>query len=313
MIRLNRRQALAMGAAALATPAWAKPSPLSELHLFGPPATPSVVLAHAVATGRLSDVAARSDFTVWRNPDELRAGLTSGSMKIAMAPVQAVANLYNRGFPVRLLNTMTNGLLYILSSDPAVTSIPDLDGRKIAVPFKGDTPDIIFDQLAAKAGITLTKESVGSSLIGMQMLLAGQVDVALVAEPAASAAILRGKKAGKTITRAINLQTAWADLSGNPPIVPQAGIAVMNDFAAAHGDILPALQTALEQTLPDVLADPMAAAQNGTRAMGLPAPVIAQSIPHANLAVRPARAARADIERMLALMGAKLPDDGFYL
>lgn len=322
MTTFTRRQTLAaLGAVTIAGPALARSGGLGTLDLFGPPATPSVTLAHAAASGRLSGLAAEASFTAWRNPDELRAGLTSGQMQLAVAPVQAVANLYNRGFPVRLMNVMTNGLLYVLSSDAAITSIKDLDGRKVAVPFKGDTPDIIFDQLTSHSGVTPAKESVGSPIMGMQMLLSGQVEAALIVEPAATAAQLRGKQAGKEIHRAINLQTAWAEMTGAAPVLPQAGLAVMNSFAEAHGDLLPALQSALEEAVVDVLADPMAAAQNATEAMGLPAPVIARSIPNSNLVVRPAAQARGDIERMLGVMagdtmakiGGKLPDDGFYL
>lgn len=314
MTQLTRRQTLAtLAASAFAAPVWAKTAKLASLTLFGPPATPSVVLAHAAATGRLSGLADQVSFAPWRTPDELRAGLTSGTMKVAMAPVQAVANLYSRGFPVRLLNTMTNGLLYILSSDPDIRSIADLDGRKVAVPFQGDTPDIIFDHLVAHAGVAPVKDSTANPLMAMQMLLSGRVEAALVTEPVASAASLMGAKSGTPITRAINLQEAWAEMSGAAPILPQAGLAVMNDFAAEHAGLLPALQTTLEETLPEVLADPEAAAQNAAQAMGLPAPVIAQSIGFSNLAVRPARAARADIERMLGLIDTALPDDGFYL
>lgn len=318
---LTRRQTLAVLGATLAAPALARSVTLENLALFGPPATPSVTLAHAVASGGLADLAAETSFTAWRNPDELRAGLTSGQMQLAVAPVQAVTNLYNRGFPVKLMNIMTNGLLYVLSADPAVEGIADLDGRKVAVPFPGDTPDILFDQIVAHFGGTPTKESASNPIMAIQMLLAGQVEAALIPEPAASAAILRGAQAGKTIIRAINIQQAWAEMTGGAAVLPQAGLAVMNSFSDAHGDLLPALVTALQRSVEDVLASPMVGAQSATEALGLPAPVIAQSIPHSNLVVRPASEAREDVERMLTAMagndmariGGRLPDDGFYL
>ena len=63
------------------------------------------------------------------------------------------------------------------------------------------------------------------------------------------------------------------------------------------------------------------AAAHATGPLEMPAPVLAASIPHARLAVRPASEARPAIEAMLSLMaetdpaiiGGKLPDDGFYL
>lgn len=320
-MNLTRRQTLAAFGATLATPVLARSEVLESLALFGPPATPSVTLAHAAASGGLASLSTQTSFTAWRNPDELRAGLTSGQMQLAVAPVQAVTNLYNRGFPIKLMNVMTNGLLYVLSADPAVKSIADLDGRKVAVPFPGDTPDILFDQMVTHFGGTPAKESAPNPIMAVQMLLSGRVDAALIPEPAASAAILRGKQAGKTITRAINLQEVWAQMSGGAPVLPQAGLAVVNSFSEAHGELLPALATALETSVEQVLADPMAGAQSATQTLGLPAPLIAQSIPHSNLVVRPAKEARSDIERMLnamagddmARIGGRLPDDGFYL
>lgn len=56
-----------------------------ELALFGPPAGPSITVTHAIATGMFSDVADKATFKVWQNPDEMRAGLTSGTTRLALA------------------------------------------------------------------------------------------------------------------------------------------------------------------------------------------------------------------------------------
>ena len=53
---------------------------LAELHLYGPPAGPSITLAHAVASGALNGIAGSVTFAPWKDPDELRAGLASGTM-----------------------------------------------------------------------------------------------------------------------------------------------------------------------------------------------------------------------------------------
>ena len=86
------------GSAALMPPAKLRArTVVSELALHGPPAGPSVTLAHAVATGKFADLAKTVSMTAWRNPDELRAGLTSGTIRLSIVPVQAAANLHNRG------------------------------------------------------------------------------------------------------------------------------------------------------------------------------------------------------------------------
>lgn len=322
---LTRRSALALAGAALgaaALPRTALAAPIEKLALYGPPAGPSITLAHAVSSGAFAGIANEATMTAWRNPDELRAGLTSGEILLSVVPVQAAANLYNRGFPIRLANAMTNGLLYILSDKPELSTVSGLKGMRIAVPFRGDTPEIIFGQLLRHHGLDAAKDLeityTGTPIEAMQMMLAGRVDAALTAEPSTTAGILKGKKAGKTIRRAINIQQEWGAMTGKAPVVPQAGLAVTLPFLDAHGDALPAIHAVLEQATAAVLADPKAAAAAASTTLGMPAPLLAASVPSSNLVTRAAGEARADIERMLSTMdlkkiGGKLPDDGFYL
>jgi NitT/TauT family transport system substrate-binding protein len=324
----TRRASLAMLGGASTLPflqrvAWA--ADIDTLELFGPPSGPSITLAHAVATDAFADLATNASFTPWRNPDELRAGLTSGAITLSVVPVQAAANLYNRGFPIRLANVMTDGLLYILSAAPDIAAIPDLAGRSIAVPFRGDTPEIIFGQLLAHHGLNsetdLEITYAASPIEAMQLLLAGRVEAALTAEPSTTAGVLRGREAGQDIRRAINLQDAWGQMTGAAPVLPQAGLAITQGFIDDHGDAIAGILSALEGATAAVLADPQAAAGHGAEALGMPAPLLAASIPTSNLVARPAAQARADIERMLnamagpdmARIGGGLPDDGFYL
>ena len=324
------RRAILLGAlasaSALAMPGVARAQARIEtLALYGPPAGPSVTLALAVATNRFADIADAASMTAWRAPDELRAGLTSGSIRLSIVPVQAAANLYNRGFPIRLANVMTDGLLYIATGDDSIEGIADLKGRSVAVPFRGDTPEILFGQLLAHHGLNpetdLQITWAGTPIEAMQLLLAGRVEAALTAEPSTTAAVIAGRQAGKDIRRAIDLQAAWGEMTGAVSVLPQAGLAITGDFLSMHGDAVPALLAAIETATDEVLADPAKAASHATEVLGMPAPLLAASIPHSNLVARVARQARPDIERMLSTMtgadmaaiNGRLPDDGFYL
>lgn len=317
--------------AAVAVPALALPGrlraqpPLDQLALYGPPAGPSVTLAHAVATDRFADIAGSATMTAWRTPDELRAGLTSGSILLSVVPVQAAANLYNRGFPIRLANVMTNGLLYIATGKAGISAIPDLRGRKVAVPFRGDTPEILFSQLLVHHGLNAATDLeityAGTPIEAMQLLLAGRVEAALTAEPSTTAAVIQGQQVGKDIRRAIDLQAEWGVMTNAAPVLPQAGLAITGSFLDTHAEAVPPILAALKGANAEVLADPVAAAAHAAGALGMPAPLLAASVPHSNLVARPATEARADVERMLSAMtgtdmaaiNGSLPDDGFYL
>jgi len=326
----DRRRFLAtLPAAALAaTPAGrlvAAPAKLPELVLYGPPATPSVVAAQAVESGALGALADRVAFRAWRTPDEIRAGFASGKTAASIVPTYVAANLYNRGLGVRLLNTMTDGVLYICATDPALDSLAQLKGHKISVPFRNDMPDHLLGTAVRAIGLEPGRdfaiEYAGTPPEAMQLLLAGRVDAALLQEPGATAAILRGTRAGKRVERVIDLQQAWAAATGGPSALPQAGLAVSAAFAQAAGaEGLGALNAALAEAAAWVRANPASAGKVGAKYLELPAPVIERSIPYSNLHVRAASAARpaltALFKTLLArdpgIVGGKLPDDGFF-
>lgn len=327
MTRLVSRRAVlataASGALALPFISRASASGLPALTLYGPPAGPSITLAHAVAEGMLRDVADRVDFKIWRTPDEMRAGLTSGSMQAVVMPVTAAANLHTRGLGVKLANVMTNGLLYVISTDPSVKNLADLKGRAITVPFAKDTPELVFDAALAHRGLTgaVTVDRSGSPIEAVQMLLAGRIETALVPEPAASAAIFKAKAAGKTVYRAFDMQSEWGAVTGLGPVMPQAGLAFSAGFLADQADKVPLLLDGLKRATDAVNADPARAASHAASALELPWPVIEQAVGPSNLVATPAREARPAIEALLkavagvnpAMIGGRLPDDTLYL
>lgn len=316
---------LAASALPLVRPARATAAPLKELTLYGPPAGPSITLAHAAASGALSRIAEKATFRAWRDPDEMRAGLASGTMPLVVMPTQVAANLYNRSFGIRLVNVMTNGLLHIVSSDPALTSIAALKGKRVSVPFRNDTPEFIANALLKHHRLTpgadLQLDTTGTPIEAIQLVLAGRMDAALVPEPAATAAIMRGAAAGKTVHRVIDVQEEWARISGGTPILPQAGLGVTTAFLDANKALVDELHAALVEATKKVLAAPATAAADAAPALDLPAPVVERAIPFCKLTATRAAAARPDLERMFkligdanpSLLGGKLPDEGFYL
>ncbi|SMH57522.1 ABC transporter substrate-binding protein [Maritimibacter sp. HL-12] len=325
--RHTRRAVLGAGlaaGAALAAPGLLRAAPMLEaLTLYGPPAGPSITLAHAVATGAFETIAASSRFVAWRDPDELRAGLTSGTMQVVILPANAAANLYNRGMELAMVNAMTGGLNYVTTRDPGITTPADLAGRSIALPFRNDTPDILLKRILAEAGLAeadVTIVPAATPIEAVQLLLTGRADAAVLPEPATTMAEMRALQAGQQVFRAIDLQAEWGRITGLGPLVPQAGLAVTRDFDAAHPGAVEALQAAIAATLPEVLANPEAAAASATEPLGMPAPILAKSIPTSALIAEPARGIRPAFEAMFAAVaevdaaaiGGDLPDAGFY-
>lgn len=323
---LTRRSFLARSSIATAATLFA-PAILraqEPLIFWGPAATPSIVVAQAIASGDLDDVAPGASFQAWKTPDELRAGLSSGAIPASVVPSYVAANFYNRGLGLRLLNINTNGLLYVLSADGTITDIAGLKGKKIGVPFRNDMPDYVLGRLLEKAGLVagtdLTIEYTATPAEAVQTLLAGRVDAVLTTEPAATAALARSAELGQPLQRVINISEAWSTISGAPRI-PQAGLALTDGLVERlDTDGVDALQAALEKAVGTVLADPDGAASLVSDTFGLPAPIIAKAIPFSNLVasrvstIKPELVAFFEVLAAVnpAIVGGKLPDDAFY-
>ena len=328
MIKFNRRDVLAgvtaLGAVTPFSAGTVRAADFSKLTLWGPPAGPSVVLAHLASRNRLSDHG-EIDFQVWRTPDQLRAGFTSATMSVSVTPSYVAANMANRGAGVKLLNIMTWGLLYLMSSDDSVNGLGDLAGKTVVMPFKNDMPDLVTQHIVRSDGMVPGKDFdiayVSNPLQALKMLIAGQASSAIIPEPAATGALLQGMMQSVPIRRVLSLQDEWGRVTGRAPRIPQAGMMVTRELLDARPELVRDLQAETVNSVAWTLNNPAGAGRIGAHYMGVKAPMIEKSIPFCNLAATPALEAREDLEHFFTILaetspkiiGGKLPDDGFYI
>lgn len=190
--------------------------------------------------------------------------------------------------------------------------------------FPNELPSLLLERLFRNAGIDAAKDitlvPTATPLEAMQLLVLGRVDAALIPEPAASAAVVKGSVAGKTIHRTIDLQVEWGKMTDEHKTVPQGGwlpIVSGKQKSRRHRSH-PGLFAAADD---DVNVHPARAANNAAGALQMPWPVIEKSIPYCNLVAKPAHQERPAIEAVLKAMadvnpgyiGGRLPDAAFYL
>jgi NitT/TauT family transport system substrate-binding protein len=323
----TRRTALA-GLAACAAhaaaplPAW--PSSLDSLTIAGMPSTPSVVLARLIEDGTLAKLVGNATLKIWRTADQMRAGVIAGDMKLFAAPSYSAANMFNRGVPIRQVNIMAWGLLYLMSRDPTVRRIEDLAGRHVLVPLRNDAPELILRLLLRGAGMDASSDVklqyVGSAVEAAQLFLAGRADCALTPEPAATIVEMRAARAGMPVHRAIDVTEAYGRMAGHPVQIPQAGLAVAEDFLQAHPDVVAAVHAGCLSGAAWARENRAAAGRLGAGHLGLDAEIIAGSIPHFRLDVVAAAAARPAMEAYFTdllgmspdIVGGRLPEPRFY-
>jgi len=330
--RLNRRAALrAAGALALGgLPAVrAAAAPLPRIVLSGPPAIVSAPLIHMAETNARAAVAAQTGFTSWRDPDQLRVMALGGKADVLAMPSNVAANLYNRGAGVTLLNISTWGALWIVTRDGARRTLADFRGEEIAVPFRGDMPDLMLQLLAARQGLDARRDFrvryVPTPMEAMQLLITRRVRHALLAEPAVSMALRKTQSfpvglIAPELHRGADLQQEWGRVFQRAPRIPQAGIAAVGAVRAQPA-VLAAVAEAYARSVAWCRANPLECGRMVAARMDLLTPeAVADAVATSQLDAVPAQRARAEIDfffqqlfaRDPALLGGKLPDDKFF-
>ncbi|WP_276807822.1 ABC transporter substrate-binding protein [Castellaniella defragrans] len=308
----------------------ASAAPLDRpLVLSGPPATVSYPLVHLVDSGALNDVAPGARFQLWHNPDQLRAWAVRDGADFMAMPSNVAANLYNQGVPLRLLNVSTWGMLWLVTRDASRRTLEDFRGQEIAMPFRADMPDILFGLLATRLGLDPKRDfslrHVPTPFDAIQLLLTRRVDHALLPEPAVSMALRKSDSfpvsiVAPTLYRGVDLSQAWGRILEREPRIPQAGLVAVGPL---HADarLADRLRRGYADSLAWCLAHPQECGEAVARHIPMLTPeAVADSIAQARERAVDAREARPELEYFFrclldgqpALVGGRLPDDGFY-
>ena len=318
---LKRRQFIGATAAAFAATALPLRAADSAFTLWGPPVTPTVLLAVAAQMGEARKI---RPFTVksWTSPDQLRAGLLNKSIEISIVPSYVAANLRAQGQPVILHNIMTRGLLAVMSKGKPITDLKDLAGQKLVMPFKGDMPDLVLQILAKRAGIDLTNLVTYTATPPEAVTLFLQKDFphALLPEPLASASILKGKQEGVNVVRSFPIDKIWNESFGTQNGIAQAGLMVSETVAKEQADFLTALDKDLLAALDWVAANNKSAAEIAANYMPAPMPALERAFEHSALTALLAKDISAEILQFLGemyqlnpkIVGGKAPDASLF-
>jgi NitT/TauT family transport system substrate-binding protein len=304
--------------------ATAQAAPVPGLQVLGAPNASTIVLVRLIESGALQPSAPGATFRLWRETDELRAGVASGRTRLFTTPTHVPALFANRGVPVRLLAVIGMGHLYIVADDPSLTALAGLRGRRVTAFFRNDMPDLVFRALLRREGLEpgrdLEIDYVATPMEAAQLAIAGRAPVALLSEPPATMAIDRAAQSGRTLHRTINLQDEWGRQFG-PKRIPMAGVALHQSLIDESPELLAALRQGLPAAATWTLANPAEAGSLAERHMDIRAPLFAHALPHFGIEVHGARALKAELMAFYqvlldlhpAAIGGRLPDDDLFL
>ncbi len=276
--------------------------------LLAPPVFRMEETQPLAAEGLVIEVAA------WRGPQQLRALVASGSVDFAGLHVPTAALFAERDLDVRFLGASLGNVLHVVTDDPEAAVLEDLRGRTVAVPMRGEFPDIMFRAALEESGLTGSVEIryVATALDAANLVASGSARAAVVAEPHVSILLEKQERHGAADRRlyaSVDIQAAWARARGEDAPMPTAGLAAIGPVAR-QDDVLRQFWSAYAGAVAWCLANPgeaatlhgaaerdEAALRGAARAFSACARVPVPSLHE-----------RARMEDFLDVMGAQAPD-----
>ncbi len=290
---------------------------------FGPLAYPFLYMAEHTAPEVLGGPV---ELAVWRTPDQLRAMVAGGQADVYALPTNVAAVFHEKGVDLRLVNVSVWSVFWMVSTDSTMTSLSSFRGARVAVPFRGDMPHIVFETLARQAGIDPERDMelhfAGTPQEIVQQLLTGAVDHAVLAEPDVSVLMVRARERGGTrrFFRTVSLERLWGEAFGTGPEIPLGGTAVIAGFPddrdfAGRFDAEYARAVDWCVSHPGEVADLVA-----SLFPGVPREAVMDAMGHMKFASVGADDARPALETFFgvlhdanpATVGGRMPDDSFY-
>jgi NitT/TauT family transport system substrate-binding protein len=217
----------------------------------------------------------------------------------------------------------------MITRDKNLKTLADFKGKTIAMPFRADMPDIVFEEIVKAQGLNPKKDFklqyMSSPFDAMQMLIMRRVDHALLAEPAISIAL---KKTGSfplkliapDLYRSTDLQKEWGETFKVETKIPQAGMAVIGDMIKDK-HVIARFNEEYNKSLQWYKDNPKQAGELVVKTIPmLDAGGVTNSIKHVQLNTVNAQTAKKDLEFFYKMLeqnnpktiGGKLPNDGFY-
>jgi len=278
-------------------------------------------IAMAVPLTRLDDLGiAETTVSTASTPEELRTNFIAGRYDLAAMPVNVAANLCAQGIDLVLVGTVSGNNVQLMG--PEGTTLDDLRGQVVHIPFPGDILDLTMQQILDSAGLTydgenpdVTIEYHPTPLDIATGLTSGSMTYAVLPEHLATVVADTSDSVGK----AVGLEQLWTERT-DATALPFAGFVLRGELARTHPDLVAALQANLVSSVVSVVSSPARGAAEVAARIPVPADVVGRVLPGLRPVYLPAAEGRADtellysslLETVPASVGGELPADGFY-
>jgi NitT/TauT family transport system substrate-binding protein len=184
---------------------------------------------------------------------------------------------YLAGGPLVLIDTGIWAVSSMVGApgSPPLSSLGELAGKRVALPFPGSPLDFQTRYILAQRGLDPDRDlrivylAFGQSV---PLLLKGQLDAAALPEPLATDLVLN-----RGLSRLLEYGQAWAEAFGGDPRSPQVSLFATRAFLKQNAGLVRRLVEAWAGASDEVARDPQGAARAHAAALDLAPEVVAKA------------------------------------
>ena len=256
-------------------------------------------------------------FSSFSSPTDATASLQNGELDMLCVPTNLAANLAKKNpdfISVAAVNCL--GSLYVVTDGSVqLTSLSDLDGKTVYCGEPTSTTPAILNYLFDLYNINVDLQIESTNEVVSAKMAGGEISIAVLPEPKATAAILAAKQNSHTYSIALNISEEWSEKSDSP--LTMGCIIVKKSFLEENKAAVDAFLAEYKSSI-EYIADP---ANHDTAAQMIVNAGILPKLPVANSALTnlygsivyiDGEEMKAALEGFYNAIGYDLPADSFY-
>jgi NitT/TauT family transport system substrate-binding protein len=247
-----------------------------RLKVLVPPSTAALPFLRLASQGLPSGIRLSCEILL-SHPQALALVLRGEADLLLTGTSQGWEN-YLAGGPLVLINTGVWAVSSLIGApgSPPLSSMAELAGKRLALPFPGAPLDFQTRYILAQRGLDPDRDlriiylAFGQSV---PLLLKGQLDAAALPEPLATDLVLN-----HGLSRLLDYGPAWAEAFGGDPRSPQASLFATRAYLSKNAALVRRLVEAWARASSEVAADPQGAARDHAATLELAPEVLARAV-----------------------------------
>ncbi len=157
------------------------------------------------------------EFIMWNSPDQARAMIASGRTQASLITTTGAATFCNKGVRVGIAGVFSSALWVVSTETFGRTPLTGT----ILFPFgPGEMPGLVFRAAMGQSSPELVVQHTGGAMEAVNRLLMGRAGHALLAEPAASLAVVRSRELNNAprLFKHMDLRDIWSQKFNDRPL-----------------------------------------------------------------------------------------------